>query len=187
MATLTRRYTSEVIQFIEKNQSRPWFVVLSHAMPGSTRAPFASERFLGKSANGPWGDSVEEIDWSTGEIFKAQGRLKLDHNTLVLWTSDNGAPRRSPPQGLNAPLGGWGYTTMEGGMRVPCIARWPGKIPADSVCAELATTMDLLPTFAKLARADLPSRVAIDGKDIYPLLAGRQSAKTPHDAAGEGA
>jgi len=113
-STLTKRYTEEAIRFITANSERPFFLYLPHAMPGSTRVPFASKRFRGKSANGPYGDSVEEIDWSTGEILAALKRLKLDEQTLVLWTSDNGAPRRNPPQGSNAPLGGWGYTTMEG-------------------------------------------------------------------------
>jgi len=99
-------------------------------MPGSTAAPFASESFRGKSANGPYGDSVEELDWSTGEILAALKRLNLDKQTLVIWTSDNGAPRRNPPQGSNAPLKGWGYDTSEGAMRMPCIVRWPGHISA---------------------------------------------------------
>jgi arylsulfatase A len=145
---LTQRYTERVIEFITENRDRPFFVYMPQAMPGSTAAPFASERFRGKSANGPWGDSVEELDWSTGEILAALKRLDLDQRTLVVWTSDNGAPRRNPPQGSNLPLAGWGYTTAEGGQRVPCIVRWPGKIPAGTVSDELCTTMDLLPTFA---------------------------------------
>lgn len=119
--TLTRRYTEEAVRFIEVNREKPFFLYLPHAMPGSTQAPFAGVRFRGKSANGPYGDSVEEIDWSTGEILAALKRLGLDNDTLVVWTSDNGAPRRRPTQGSNAPLRGWGYTTAEGGMRVPCV------------------------------------------------------------------
>ncbi len=179
---LTKRYTEEAISFMEKNRKRPFFLYLPHAMPGSTRSPYSSEAFRGRSANGPWGDSVEEIDWSTGEILGAIKRLGLDENTLVIWTSDNGAPRRDPPQGSNKPLGGWGYTTMEGGMRVPCVARWPGKIPAGSTCDELSTLMDLLPTFAKLAGGAAPSDRRIDGHDIWPLLAAMPAAKTPYDA-----
>ncbi len=177
---LTRRYTEQAIEFITEHRDKPFFVYLPHAMPGSTRAPFASERFRGKSANGPWGDSVEELDWSTGEIMAAIERLGLDDNTLVVWTSDNGAPRRDPPQGRNAPLGGWGYTTAEGGQRVPCVVRWPAKVPAGSACSALTTTMDLLPTLAHLAGADLPERT-IDGKDIWPLLAG-ETNESPHEA-----
>jgi arylsulfatase A-like enzyme len=179
---LTKRYTEESIRFITENTKKPFFLLLSHAMPGSTKAPFASEKFRGKSANGPWGDSVEEIDWSTGEILAALRRLKLDEQTLVIWTSDNGAPQRNPPQGSNLPLGGWGYTTAEGGMRVPCIARWPGKIPPGKTSSELTTMMDLLPTIAKLTAAPLPKERVIDGKDIWPILANERGAKSPHDA-----
>ena len=180
--TLTRRYTEEAIRFIEANRDRPFFIYLPHAMPGSTRAPFASAAFRGKSANGPWGDSVEEIDGSTGQILDALKRLGLDEQTLVVWTSDNGAPRRSPPQGSNKPLKGWGYTTSEAGMRVPCVVRWPGKIPVGKTCDELCTTMDLLPTFARLAGTAPPKDRTIDGKDIWPLLSGEPGATSPHGA-----
>lgn len=179
--TLTKRYTEEAIRFVSEQENRPFFVYLPHAMPGSTRSPFSSDAFRGKSANGPYGDSVEEIDWSTGEILDALKRLGLDERTLVIWTSDNGAPRRDPPQGRNLPLSGWGYTTLEGGMRVPCIARWPGKIPAGKVCNELATTMDLLPTLVRLAGGKPPDR-KIDGRDIWPLLAAASGAVSPHEA-----
>ncbi|HID22641.1 MAG TPA: arylsulfatase, partial [Planctomycetaceae bacterium] len=179
---LTKRYTEKTIQFIERHKDVPFFVYLPHAMPGSTRAPFASEAFRGKSANGPYGDSVEELDWSTGQILATLRRLGLDERTLVIWTSDNGAPRRNPPQGSNAPLAGWGYTTMEGGMRVPLIARWPGHIAAGTVCHELATMMDLLPTLAHLAGAQPPTDRLIDGHDIWPLLSGSPNAKTPYEA-----
>lgn len=178
---LTKRYTEKTIELIERHRETPFFIYLPHAMPGSTQAPFASEQFRGKSANGPYGDSVEELDWSTGEILRALERRRLDRDTLVIWTSDNGAPRRNPPQGSNLPLGGWGYTTAEGGQRVPCVARWPGNIPAGRVCEALATTMDLLPTFARLAGARPPEDRLIDGKDIWPLLAGR-STESPHPA-----
>lgn len=179
---LTKRYTAEAIAFIKANRNKPFFLYLPHAMPGSTRAPFSSEAFRGKSANGPYGDSVEEIDWSTGEILTALKDLNLDDNTLVIWTSDNGAPRRNPPQGSNVPLGGWGYTTMEGGMRVPCVVRWPQKVPVGTSCDEICSLMDLLPTFAKLAGAVLPTDRKIDGHDIWPLLSGEPTAKTPYDA-----
>ena len=179
---LTQRYTSKAIEFITAHREQPFFLYLPHAMPGSTTSPFASEAFRGKSKNGPYGDSVEEIDWSTGEILAALERLGLDEQTLVVWTSDNGAVRRNPPQGSNAPLAGWGYTTAEGGMRVPCVVRWPGHVPASRACEELTTTMDLLPTFARLAGAELPHDRMIDGKDIWPLMAGQSGARSPHEA-----
>ncbi len=180
--TLTRRYTERAIEFLSTHKEEPFFLYLAHAMPGSTNRPFASEPFQGHSANGPYGDAVEEIDWSTGQILDALARLNLDQRTLVIWTSDNGAPRRDPPQGSNAPLGGWGYTTQEGGMRVPCIARWPGRIPAGESADQLTTTMDLLPTFARLANVDLDPDRPIDGHDIMPILTGTPGARSPYDA-----
>ena len=179
---LTKRYTEKVVHLIEAYKDRPFFIYLPQAMPGSTRAPFASEAFRGKSANGPWGDSVEELDWSTGEVLAALKRLGLDEKTLVIWTNDNGAPRRNPPQGSNLPLAGWGYTTAEGGMRVPCVVRWPGRVPAGTSSSELCTTMDLLPTFARLAGADVPDDRILDGHDIWPLLSGQPGAKSPYEA-----
>ncbi len=179
---LTKRYTAEAIDFMKRHQDEPFFVYLPHAMPGSTRAPFASEAFRGKSANGPFGDSVEELDWSTGELMAAIKNLGIDDRTLVIWTSDNGAPRRTPPQGSNRPLGGWGYTTREGGMRMPCIVRWPSRIKPGTECDELLTSMDFLPTFARLAGAQLPPDRVVDGKDAWPVLAGESGATSPHAA-----
>ena len=180
--TLTRRYTAEAIRFIEEHREQPFFLYLPQAMPGSTSRPFASEAFRGRSANGSYGDSVEELDWSSGEVLAALDRLNLAERTLVVWTSDNGAPRRNPPQGSNAPLGGWGYTTREGGMRVPMIARWPGRIPAGTACNELATMMDLLPTFAALAGTRSSQDRDLDGHDIRPLLFAEVEARSPYRA-----
>ncbi|MDE2715241.1 MAG: sulfatase-like hydrolase/transferase, partial [Verrucomicrobiota bacterium] len=154
------------------------FLYLPHNMPGSSRQPFSSKAFRGKSKNGAWGDAVEELDWAAGEIFKALKKHKIDKRTLVIWTSDNGAPRRNPPQGSNDPLGGWGYTTAEGGVRVPAIVRWPGIIPANSASDELGSLMDLLPTFAELAGAKLPERT-LDGKNIWSTWS-PANAKSPH-------
>ncbi len=179
---LTQRYTEAAIDFIERNRDRPFFVYLPHAMPGSTAAPFASDAFRGTSANGPYGDSVEELDWSTGEILAALKRLELDPKTLVIWTSDNGAPRRNPPQGSNAPFKGWGYDTSEGAMRMPCILRWPSQIPPGATCAELCTSMDFHVTFARLAGATLPRDRIIDGKDAWPLWSGEPGGKSPYEA-----
>ena len=182
---LVQRCTEEAIAFIERHRKKPFFVYLPHTMPGSTSHPFSSPAFRGKSRNGDYGDAVEELDWSAGEIFGALKRLRLDKNTLVIFTSDNGTVRRNPPQGSNAPYRGWGYDTSEGAMRVPCVMRWPGRIPANRVCDELTTAMDLLPTFAKLAGAPLPLN-PIDGHDIRPLLFGERGAKSPWDEKGFG-
>jgi len=179
---LTKRYTEAAIAYMTEHRNGPFFIYLAHAMPGSTTAPFASEAFRGKSANGPWGDAVEEIDWSTGQILGAIKKLGIDENTLVIWTNDNGAPHLDPPQGSNAPLKGWGYDTSEGAMRVPLIARWPGRISAGRTCHELCTLMDLMPTLSRLAGAEGPKDRIIDGKDIWPLLAGEPDAKSPHES-----
>lgn len=181
---LTKRYTEEAVRFITENKGRPFFVYLPHAMPGSTAHPFSGPAFRGKSANGEYGDSVEELDWSTGEIFAVLQRLGLDGRTLVIWTSDNGAVRRAPPQGSNAPYKGWGYDTSEGAMRMPCIMRWPGRVPAGAVCDELATTMDLLPTLAQLAGTEPPRDRVLDGHDIRPLIFGETNATSPYEETG---
>jgi len=175
--TLTKRYTEEVVKFITANKDKPFFVYLPHTMP---HLPiFASKDFEGTSANGKFGDAVEEIDWSTGRILETLKQLGIDKNTLVVFTSDNGAARG--PGGSNGPLSGWKGSTMEGGMREPCVMRWPGKIPAGTSCDELAITMDLLPTFAKLAGTNPPADRIIDGRDIGALMFGKTGAKSPHD------
>ncbi len=176
--TITQRYTHEAIRFIDANKDRPFFLYLPQTMPHDPH--HSSENFRGKSANGPYGDAVEEIDFSTGEILKALKKLNLDGRTLVVFTSDNGASGNYA--GSNAPLSGNKGSTWEGGMRVPCIARWPGRIPAGKTCDELASTIDLLPTFAGLAGTRPPTDRIIDGKDIRPLLAGEKGAKSPHEA-----
>jgi arylsulfatase A-like enzyme len=179
---LTKRYTERTIRFIEEHRAAPFFIYLPQAMPGSTAAPFASDAFRGKSANGPWGDSVEELDWSTGEVLDALKRLDLDRDTLVIWTNDNGAPAPDRRGGSNLPLKGNAYSVAEGGMRVPFIARWPGRIPAGTVCREVITLMDVYPTLARLSGAELPADRVIDGHDIRPLLFGEPGATSPTKA-----
>jgi len=180
--TLTRRYTERAIAFIEANCERPFFLYLPHAMPGSTSEPFASEEFQGRSNNGPWGDSVEELDWSTGRILDALQRLELDEQTLVIWTNDNGAPQPGRRGGSNLPLKGAAYGVSEGGMRVPLIALWRGHVPAGTECSEMITLMDMLPTFSLLAGATPPQDRVMDGRDIRPLLFNESDAASPHDA-----
>jgi arylsulfatase A-like enzyme len=180
--TLTQRYTERAIDFMRRHRDRPFFVYLPHAMPGSTAAPFASKAFRGRSDNGPWGDAVEEIDWSTGKILDALKQMELDERTLVIWTNDNGAPAPHRRGGSNLPLKGNAYSVAEGGMRVPFIARWPGRIPAASVCRDLITLMDLYPTLAQLAGAALPNDRTVDGHDIRPLLFGDPGARSPYNA-----
>ena len=176
--TITKRYTEEAIKFIKANKDRPFFVYLPHAMPHNP--VHAGEKFRGKSANGRYGDAVEEIDWSTGQILATLKKLGIDKRTLVVFTSDNGASNRFG--GSNGPLRGHKGSTWEGGMREPCIVWWPGYISAGKACDELATTMDLLPTFARLAGTKPPSDRIIDGKDIWPLMASKRGATSPHEA-----
>ncbi len=178
--TLTQKYTAEALRLLNLNKDRPFFIYLAYTMP---HVPLhASEKFKDKSARGLYGDVVEEIDWSVGEIFKTLKQLGLDDNTLVFFCSDNGPwLSKGKDGGCALPLRDGKFSTWEGGMREPTIMRLPGKIPAGKVCAEVAGTIDILPTFAKLAGAQLPERV-IDGKDIWPLMTGQAGAKSPHEA-----
>ncbi|MCF6287314.1 MAG: sulfatase-like hydrolase/transferase, partial [Candidatus Hydrogenedentes bacterium] len=183
---LTKRYTERAMEWIAEHKDEPFFLYFPQAMPGSTSTPFSSPDFKGKSKNGPWGDSIEELDWSMGVMLDQLEELGIAENTFVIWTSDNGAPINPDPadlsRGANRPLHGRGYTTSEGAFRVPTIVWQPGKVPAGTVCNELTTTMDLLPTFAKLAGGTVPTDRIIDGHDIAPLFYGEAGAKTPYEA-----
>ena len=181
---LTKRYTEEAIRFIRTNKDHPFFLYLPHAMPGSTDRPFASPGFQKRSANGFYGDAIEELDWSCGEIMNVLKELELDEQTLVIWTSDNGAVGWDPPQGSNAPLRGWGYDTSEGAHRMPCIARWPGKIPAGVVKDDLTTMMDIAPTIAYCAGTHPPDDRIIDGYDIRPILFDEPDSESLYDDTG---
>ena len=174
---ITRRYTEEALKFIQTNREKPFFLYLPHT---SVHLPlFPGEKFKGKSSNGKYGDWIEEVDTCTGIILETLKKEKIDQNTLVIFTSDNGSNSRNG--GSNAPLKGSKGSTHEGGMRVACLMRWPGKIPAKSSCSEVASTLDLLPTFTALATGKLPEK-KIDGHDISDLLFGMPDAKSPHQA-----
>lgn len=162
-ATLTKRYTEETIAFMKANRERPFFVYLPHTMVHLPLA--ASETFRGKSGNGLIGDAIEELDWSVGQIMQALKELDLDRQTLVIFTSDNGAA-----VGSSLPWRGRKASQYEGGVREPCIMRWPGKIPAGTTCPQISGNIDLLPTFAKLVGVEPPTDRAIDGRDITPLM-----------------
>jgi arylsulfatase A-like enzyme len=141
-----------------------------------------SDRFRGSSERGLYGDVIEEIDWSVGEILETLKTEGLDQDTLVIFTSDNGPwYLRGEAGGSATPLRSAKGATYDGGMRVPCIARWPGRIPPGTVCKQVASTMDFLPTFTGLAGATLDTQRTIDGKDILPLLTD-PNAKSPHEA-----
>lgn len=174
----TQRYTRETIEFITAHKDEPFFVYLPHNMP---HLPLhASAEFVGKSKRGLYGDVIQELDWSTGQILKALKGLGLEENTVVIFTSDNGP--NLAKQGRALPLRGGKGTTYEGGVRVPFIARWPNKIPAGLVSDEPITVMDLLPTLVKLAGGVVPTDRVVDGRDIWPLLSGAANARSPHAA-----
>lgn len=176
-AQFTRRFTERAVSFIERNKDRPFFLYVPHVMP---HVPiFASEKFRGKSTAGLYGDVVEELDASVGEILATLARLELDEKTLVIFASDNG-PFLSYGNhaGSAGPLREGKLTTFEGGVRVPYIMRWRGKVPAGRTCRELAASIDLLPTIAGLTGGKL-SENRIDGLDIWPLISGE--SKSPRD------
>ena len=181
MNTLTKRYTDEAIKFITANKAKPFFVYIPHTMPHTRLG--ASKQFKGKSKRGLYGDVIEEIDWSVGRILDAVKDLSLDDNTYVLFFSDNGPWEIKKAHGGSAgPLRGAKTSTWEGGVRVPCIMRAPGKIPAGKVCDEIASTMDMMPTLAGLAGSKAPDDRSIDGNDIADLMHGKPNAKSPTKA-----
>lgn len=178
---LTQNYTEEAVRFIRSHSKSPFFLYLAHSMPHKPVG--ASKTFRGESENGPYGDAVEELDWSTGRILDALRRAGVDRRTLVVFTSDNGpwsygAYKQKIKGGSAGPLRGWKGTTWEGGMRVPMIARWPGVLPAGLVLDGIATVMDLFTTLVEEAGGQVPSDREIDGKNILPFLRGKEDS--PH-------
>lgn len=168
-STLVERYTNEAVGFIRASQDRPFFLYLPHNAVHTPIHPGAA--FAGKSANGRFGDWVEEVDWSVGRVLETLRELKLDERTLVLFTSDNGPWLiRGADGGSAGPLRGGKGSTWEGGMREPTIAWWPGKIRAGTVNDTVAGTIDVLPTLVQLAGGTVPAEPLIDGRDISPLL-----------------
>ena len=180
--TITKRFADEGIAFMSESvkQDKPFFLYLANSMP---HVPlFASPDFKGKSERGLYGDVIEEIDYNVGRILNHLKELKIEQNTLVIVTSDNGPWLVKGENGGSAlPLFEGKMTTFEGGQRVPCVMKWPGRIPAGSVCSEMALTMDLLPTFAQITGAAIPTVQPLDGKNIIDLMTARAGAKTPHE------
>lgn len=166
-SSLTGRYVTEVLQFMRARRDEPFFVYLAHLY---VHLPiYVQERFAAASRNGPYGAAVESIDWATAVIMEELEQLGLDDRTIVVFTSDNGALER-PGGGSNLPLRGSKGTTWEGGLRVPAIVRWPGRIAPGSTCDELVTSMDLFPTFAALAGTEVPRDRVVDGHDLSGVL-----------------
>jgi len=180
--TLTKRYTEHAVAFIEKNKDKPFFLYLPHTMPHIPL--FVSEKFEKHNPErGLYGDVIEEIDWSVGQVLDAIKRHGLSESTIVIFTTDNGPWLSFGKHGGSAdPLRDGKFTSYEGGMRVPTIAWSPGRIPAGKTCSEIAATIDLLPTFAHYAGVDVPSDRKIDGHSIADLLEGKAGATSPHEA-----
>jgi arylsulfatase A-like enzyme len=180
-ATLTQRYTDEAIRFLSADSDKPFFLYLPYAMPHLPLS--ASAAFRGQSAGGLYGDVIEEIDANVGRLLDALESAGLADNTLVVFTSDNGPWRNLPDRMINSepveawhggstgPLSGAKATSMEGGARVPALIRWPGKIPAGRLSAELATTLDLHATILDQTATPLPVK-PLDGQSLWPLLTG---------------
>ena len=169
--TITRRYTEEAVQFIRDHKREPFFLYLAHSMPHTPL--FTDEAFSEVSRRGLYGDVIEEIDWSVGQIMYTLRAEGLTENTLVFFTSDNGPWLIFDTHGGSAGLlrGGKGMT-WEGGMRVPGLAWWPGTIPAGSVQMNVASTLDLFPTALTMAGINLPADRIIDGKNLLSMIKG---------------
>jgi uncharacterized sulfatase len=172
-ATLTERYTARALAFLAHNKARPFFLYFAHAMPHKPLA--ASEKFYNQSGAGLYGDAIRELDDSVGQVLAKLKELGLDESTLVLFTSDNGAWFGGSCGGLRGMKG----SSYEGGYRVPCLARWPGHIPAGRVSAEIGVTMDLFATALAVAGIALPAGRTIDGRNLLPMLA--EGAPSPHE------
>ncbi|MEN7547743.1 sulfatase [Rapidithrix thailandica] len=178
---LTKMYTERAVNFIKGNKKDPFFLYLPYAMPHVPLMP--GKDFQGKSMRGKYGDVVEEIDWSVGQILETLQQEGLAENTLVFFTSDNGPWIIKDIEGGSAGLFRDGKgSTWEGGMREPAIAWWPGTIKKGSVCAEVASTLDLYVSALQLAKQEIPTDRAVDGKSIVSLLkqSGEASVEQPY-------
>jgi arylsulfatase A-like enzyme len=178
---LVELYTKEAVDFIGRNKDRPFYLYFAHNAVHTPIHPGAA--FAGKSQNGRFGDWVEEVDWSVGQVLDALRSQGLDKDTLVVFTSDNGPWLIKGADGGSAgPLRGGKGSTWEGGVRVPTLAWWPGRVPAGAVNDAVAATIDLLPTFVSLAGGTVPASPVIDGRDITPILLGqsKESAREAH-------
>ncbi len=175
MPRITGMYTEEALKFIDNAAGGPFFLYIAHTMPHQPLD--ASERFLKKSNAGLFGDAVEEIDWSVGEIVKRLREKGIDRNTVVMFTSDNGPWY----EGSAGPYRGRKGQSYEGGFRVPFVASWPGRIPAGRVCGTPIMNLDILPTAFALAGVELPKDRAMDGKDARGVLTGADDREI-HDA-----
>jgi arylsulfatase A len=178
---ITKRYTDEAIKIISASakSNAPYFIYLAYSMP---HVPlYTAPQFSGKSERGPYGDTIEEMDYHVGRLLNHIKSLGAEKDTLVIFTSDNGPWNLSRGRGGSAlPLRGAKFSTYEGGHRVPCVMWWPGTIPAGTDSAEIVTTLDFLPTFASLSGAPLPTDRILDGKDITAMLRAGADGKSEY-------
>lgn len=177
MAALTERYTSEAVRLLREHRDQPFFLYLAHLHPHLPH--ITPQRFQQHAPNGAYGAAVEYIDWSTEVLLRELDHLGLAENTIVIFTSDNGS-RVAGEGGSNNPLRGTKRTNFEGGVRVPCIVRWPGHVPGDSTSAEVTSAMDLLPTLAGIAGVELAGDRVRDGHDISHIWHDPGHATSPH-------
>ena len=183
---LTTKFTEQAAEFVESAGENPFCLFLSHSIPHRPLVPM--ENFEGSSKLGIYGDAVQELDWSVGALMEVLRQLEKLDNTLIVFTSDNGPALQSEETlgyvgGTARPFRGGKGQTLEGGMRVPCVARLPGRIPEGQLCKDIVTAMDWLPTFAELAGVTLEKKdlEAIDGRDIWPLVSGAKVETKPHE------
>ncbi len=177
---LTTWYTEHAVRFIKAHSNQPFLLLLTHSMP---HVPlFVSDKFKGKTKRGLFGDVIMEIDWSVGEVLKALEQAGIEKNTWVIFTSDNGPwLNYGDHAGTALPLREGKGTSWDGGIRVPCIMRWPGRIPAGKESSRMLMTIDLFPTIANLIGARLPKH-PIDGKNVWPIISGQRKAPNPHSS-----
>ena len=180
---LTKRYTHKSVQFIKQNKNKPFFLYIAHGTPHHPYTVDAS--FRGKSTHGLYGDMIEEIDWSVGEVLKALKENGLEKKTIVAFTTDNGADSKpdrngNKEKGSNLPLKGWKGSSDEGGVRVPFVVTWPGTLPEGKETGEMASLMDILPTFAALTGIEPKTPQKIDGKNIFPIMKCLPDVKSPN-------
>ncbi|MDD2598815.1 MAG: sulfatase [Kiritimatiellae bacterium] len=173
--SLVELYTDEAIRFITEKGAKPFFLYLPH---NAVHFPiYPGKSWAGRSPHGIYSDWVEEVDWSVGRVLDTLRAKGLAERTLVIFTSDNGGT----PRGINAPLRGHKGSTLEGGMRVPMIAWWPGRVPAGTACDAVTGMFDVLPTLTALAGGKMPADRKIDGADIWPQLSGTKDAAPAHE------
>jgi arylsulfatase A-like enzyme len=168
--TLTKRYTDEAVKFLKSNTDEPFFLYLPHTM---VHVPLATSKAFRRHESKIW-NAIEEVDWSVGKILKTLKDEGLSENTLVVFTSDNGAA-----VGSSKPFRGRKFSVYDGGIREPTVMWWPNTIPAGSVCDEVCSTLDMLPTLAVICNGKLPDH-QVDGHNIFDLLIAKPSAKSPH-------